>query len=64
MIGEQKPKPYKKDDHLVDPLRYMIMSRPQHPDKEKAKVAPVGSVAWLEERELAIANDWRGKYRR
>jgi len=64
LLGSQKPKPYKKDDHLVDLLRYGIMSRPQHPDKEKSKIAPVGSVAWFEEQELATANDWRGKYRR
>ena len=27
--GQAKPKPFKKDDHLVDCLRYIVMSRPQ-----------------------------------
>ena len=30
--GEAQPKPFKKDDHLCDCLRYMIMTRPKGPE--------------------------------
>lgn len=58
--GMTKSEPYKKDDHLVDNLRYLIMSRPGGISAEPKK-APRLSVAWMEERE-AEKDDWRSKY--
>jgi len=37
-LGLVKPKPYKKDDHLCDCLRYLIMSRFPKPARPRGKV--------------------------
>jgi len=61
--GQQKPKPYKMHDHLVDSLRYIVMSRTMTPSMEVPRKIPRGSVAaFLLEDELN-ANDWRNKYK-
>jgi len=30
-MGDGKPRPVKRDDHLLDALRYVVMSRPYMP---------------------------------
>jgi len=42
--GQGKIQPYKKDDHLVDCLRYMVMSRPKDADINIEKVYSETSV--------------------
>ena len=59
--GDIKAKPFKKDDHLVDCLRYMVMARPQKSQKDGRK-APRGSVAWYEEQIESENSNWRKKY--
>ena len=57
--GMVKPKPYKKDDHLVDSLRYLVMSRMSKTEFDDRPLNP--NSAWgqlqaaLKEKE---ANEW------
>lgn len=60
--GEAKSVPYRVDTHLVEALRYGIMSRPQASTIAEL-VIPRGSVAWEMEEQAREANDWRSKYR-
>ena len=43
--GMTKPRPFKKDDHLADPLRYLAMSRTQKVDLDKLEFVNPNS-AW------------------
>jgi hypothetical protein len=61
--GEADAVPYRIDTHLVETIRYGIMSRPTAPEIDKTPKAPRGSVAWFEQQDEIKANDWRGKYR-
>ena len=59
--GQIKPVPFKKEDHLCDCLRYIVMERVEtHINREQK--APKGSVAY----ELALdeieKDNWRAKY--
>ena len=48
-LGESKPVPYKKDDHLVDCLRYIVMSRQDPTDMTYVKpIHPNSPLAMLE----------------
>lgn len=60
-LGIVKPKPYKKDDHLCDCLRYLVMSRPA-PGHEATPELKKGSVAY-EEMLIAKENkNWKSKW--
>ncbi len=60
--GESKPVPYKKNDHLMDCLRYIIMSRPSSGTEPKKKLDKM-SVAYEEVKQEMVANDWKSKWR-
>ena len=60
--GVTKPRPFKKNDHLCDALRYLVMSRPQEADMSRPFKIPKGSVAWFMERDEEEARDWKKKY--
>ena len=62
VAGEAKHQPYKKDDHLMDCMRYIIAGRPTKAIKDENQKIQRGSVAWEMEQEEAEAKDWRKKY--
>ena len=62
--GETKAKPFKKDDHLADCLRYIIMSRPTSPRFEEEQKIEKGSVAYDMMQDEMDAKNWRLKYQR
>ncbi len=57
ITGAQRPKPYKKDDHLVDCLRYLVMSRPSKADMNRPEtlshVSPLYKLKELQKRRKA-----------
>jgi hypothetical protein len=60
--GEVQEVPYRVDTHLVETIRYGIMSRPVIPIKDKSPKIERGSVAEdLLQQEL-LATNWRAKY--
>lgn len=60
--GEAAEVPYRVDTHLVETVRYGIMSRPQASIIDKSPKVEKGSVAaFIQEDELKD-KDWRGKY--
>ena len=61
--GASSPKPYKKDDHLMDCLRYIIMSRARSHQAEEHKKAPKMSVAYEMEKKELEEMDFRTKWR-
>lgn len=55
--NDPKEQPVKKDDHLLDALRYMVMSRPQAPREEE-------SEGWMPPLERAARRHQRGRRKR
>lgn len=48
-LSDAKPRPLKKDDHSVDALRYLVMTRPQGKEIKKAKyknLDPASEMFW------------------
>ena len=60
--GETKATPFKKNDHLCDCLRYIVMSRPHDSKLNIERKAERHSPAWFEMKDKMDANDWRDKY--
>ena len=60
--GEAKEVPYRVDTHLVETVRYGIMSRPMTPLKAEPKPER-GSVAEIMAEQELQASDWRSKYK-
>lgn len=59
--GEVKAQPFKKNDHLCDALRYMIMARPKKGSIAPKKI-PKNSVAYIEQQREIEAQDWRSAW--
>jgi len=59
--GLLQPKPFKKDDHLCDCLRYLCLSRPQQ-SQRKEPVPEKYSPAWFIEQDEIEAQNWRKIY--
>ena len=60
--GEAQEVPYRVDTHLVETVRYGVMSRPQASVKPLPKIEP-GSVAYEMEKMERLENNWRSKYK-
>ena len=61
--GEAKETPYRINTHLVETVRYGIMSRPTVPILNTTPKVERGSVAYEMELIEKEQNDWRAKYR-
>ncbi len=59
--GEAKEVPYRVDTHLVETIRYGIMSRPSIPVKAQPKLER-GSVAEIMQQQELLEQNWRTKY--
>jgi hypothetical protein len=62
IVGEPKEEPYRVDTHLVETIRYGIMSRPIVPIKDVSPVIQKGSVADFMRQDEMRAKDWKAKY--
>ena len=62
ITGIMQPKPFKNMDHLVDCLRYIIMSRPLNARIIIEPKVEKGSVADFMRQDEMRAKDWKAKY--
>ncbi len=61
--GEAQEIPYRIDTHLVETVRYGIMSRPLGSMPDRTPKIERGSLAEIMAKEEAEAKDWKAKYR-
>ena len=59
--GDAQEIPYRVDTHLVETIRYGVMSRPLGAMPDRTPKVERGSVAEIMAREEALAKNWRGK---
>lgn len=60
--GESKPRPYKKDDHLCDILRYIVMSRYKTMRSQEEVKPHKMSVEFELQKMLRDEKDWKTKW--